>query len=250
MKIMICDDETLARDRLRRMLESMPDIEIVGEASNGKQLLEQLPRLQPDLIITDIRMPAMDGMEAAQHIAQMKDPPAIIFCTAHDEYALEAFQVQAIGYLVKPVRQEALAQALAKASRINRAQLEAVRQRVEQVPEPQTQWHGRQYISSRSHRGIELVPIDQIRYFKADQKYVTARYPEGELLIDETLKELEDEFGERFIRAHRNALVALQHIEGIEHATSQYQLRLRGIEERIPVSRRHATEVKSRLQRI
>lgn len=250
MRVLICDDEPLARDRIKRMLEKIDQVEVVGEARNGIDLLDRIPLTQPDIVITDIRMPAMDGMEAAEHIANMAEPPAVIFCTAYDEYAIQAFQVQAIGYLLKPVRQEDLQQVLAKAERVNKAQLNAVRQGMPQQSvgdEPAIQ--GRKHISAKTHRGIELIPVEEIRFFMADQKYVTVRYNEGTVLIDDTLKELEEEFGNRFLRVHRNALVALAYIDGLEQSQSQYQLRFKGIDDRITISRRHVAAVKKMIQR-
>lgn len=250
MKVLICDDEPLARDRMRRMLDKIDAADLVGEARNGIDLLDQIKVEQPDVVITDIRMPGMDGLEAAEHIAQFEAPPAVVFCTAYDQYAIKAFQVEAIGYLLKPVRQEDLEQVLNKASKVNRVQLSSVRNQLKETdPEPEHQ-KNRQYISAKSHRGMSLIPLDDVRYFMADQKYVTVRYPEGETLVDETLKELEDEFGARFVRVHRNALVALQHIEAIEHSGSQYQIRLSGIDDRIAISRRHVTAVKKLLQNV
>jgi two-component system response regulator AlgR len=250
MRVLICDDEPLARDRMKRMLEKIADVEVVGEARNGIDLLDRIPLTQPDVVITDIRMPAMDGMEAAEHMAAMAEPPALIFCTAYDEYAIRAFQVHAIGYLLKPVRQEELEQALGQAQRVNRAQLNAVREGVpETSPQEVSHAPGRKHISAKTHRGIELIPVDEVRYFMADQKYVTVRYPDGDVLIDDTLKELEEEFGQRFLRVHRNALVALAYIEGLEQHQSQYQLRFKGIEDRVTISRRHVAAVKKLLQR-
>lgn len=249
MRVLICDDEPLARDRIKRMLEKIDQVEVVGEARNGIDLLDRIPLTQPDIVITDIRMPAMDGMEAAEHIANMTEPPAVIFCTAYDDYAIRAFQVQAIGYLLKPVRQEDLEQVLSKAARVNKAQLNAVKEGLPQAANDDHIDVARKHISAKTHRGIELIPIDEVRFFMADQKYVTVRYPDGDVLIDETLKELEEEFGSRFLRVHRNALVALKHIDGLEQAQSQYQLRFKGIEDRVTISRRHVAQVKKMIQR-
>ncbi|MEE2733076.1 MAG: LytTR family DNA-binding domain-containing protein [Pseudomonadota bacterium] len=246
MRVLICDDEPLARDRLRRMLEKVPATLCVGEAEHGQELLEMVPQAHPDLILLDIRMPGMDGLQAASRLSDGDSPPAIIFCTAYDEHAIEAFKVNAVDYLMKPVRQEDLEAALNKASRINKAQMNAVRRELgEDTP---TESGEREYISARSRRGIELIPVADVRYFLADQKYVTVRHSQGETLLDETLKDLETEFGERFLRIHRNALVALNYIEGLEHRGNQYQLRIQGIEERLTVSRRHASAVKKLLQ--
>ena len=250
MRVLICDDEPLARDRMKRMLEKIAEVAVVGEARNGIDLLDRIPLTQPDVVVTDIRMPAMDGMEAAEHIAAMSEPPAVIFCTAYDEYAIRAFQVQAIGYLLKPVRQEELERALSQAHKVNKAQIHAVRGDMPRPPVEETPAvSGRKHISAKTHRGIDLIPVDEVRYFMADQKYVTVRYPEGDMLIDDTLKELEEEFGQRFLRVHRNALVALSHIEALEQHNGGYQLRFKGIEDRVAISRRHVATVKKMLQR-
>lgn len=127
MKVLICDDEALARERLARFLKDMDGYEIVGEAENGRDALTQAEATAPDIVLLDLRMPVMDGMACAERLAQLPEPPAVIFCTAYDEHALAAFQVQAVGYLLKPVRREQLTEALARATRVNRAQLEAVR---------------------------------------------------------------------------------------------------------------------------
>lgn len=246
MKVLICDDEALARERLARFLKDMDGYEIVGEAENGRDALTQAEATAPDIVLLDLRMPVMDGLACAEKLAQLPEPPAVIFCTAYDEHALAAFQVQAVGYLLKPVRREQLAEALARATRVNRAQLEAVKQTGD-TGQP----GGRSHITAKTHRGIELIPIDDVRYFLADQKYVTARHGKGEVLIDETLKDLENEFGARFIRIHRNALLALAFLDGLELVSpGQYQVRMKGIEERLVVSRRHLPELRETMLKL
>lgn len=246
MKVLICDDEALARERLARFLRDMDGYEIVGEAENGEDCLRQVAVLQPDVVLLDLRMPVMDGLACAEQLAMLPAPPAVIFCTAYDEHALAAFQVQAVGYLLKPVRKEQLAEAMARCSRVNRAQLEAVKYSAEDA-----RTNGRSHITAKTHRGIELIPVDDVRYFLADQKYVTVRHGKGEVLIDETLKDLEDEFGPRFIRIHRNALLALSFLDGLELvAPGQYQVRIKGIEDRLVVSRRHLPELRETMQKL
>lgn len=249
MKVLVCDDEQLARERLTRLVADIDGYEVVGEAVNGAEAVQRLSETEADIILMDIRMPQMDGLEAAKLISKNKTPPAIIFCTAYDDHALQAFNVNAVGYLLKPVRREALAEALAKARSLNRVQLSAlsdVNAANDQVRDKQ-----RTHISAKTHRGIELVPVDDIRYFLADQKYVTVRSGRGEVLIDETLKDLEDEFGERFVRIHRNSLVARRFIDGLEQiGTGHYQVRLRDTEERLIVSRRHVAGLRRLLQHL
>ena len=240
MKVLICDDEALARERLARFLKDMDGYQIVGEAENGQDALDQAALTSPDIVLLDLRMPVMDGLACAEKLAQLPEPPAVIFCTAYDGHALAAFEVQAVGYLLKPVRREQLAEALARATRVNRAQLESVRQGGDAES-----LGGRSHITAKTHRGIELIPIDDVRYFLADQKYVTVRHGKGEVLVDETLKDLENEFGARFIRIHRNALLALSFLDGLELVSpGQYQVRMKGIEERLVVSRRHLPELR------
>jgi len=247
MRILVCDDETLARDRLVRLLRDVPDCEVVGEAENGRDALDKVAVLEPDLVLLDIRMPVMDGIACAEGLSRLDNPPAVIFITAFDEHALAAFQVEAIGYLLKPVRREQLNEALARAARINRAQLQQIRDKTTQPTEshPET----RQHITARTHRGMELIPISEVYYFLADQKYVTVRHTRGEILIDETLKDLEEEFGYRFLRVHRNALLALQYLDGLEvNAAGQTFVRFRGIPEKLLVSRRHLPQLREKMQ--
>ncbi|MFO1373777.1 MAG: LytTR family DNA-binding domain-containing protein [Agitococcus sp.] len=247
MRILVCDDETLARDRLVRLLRDVPDCEVVGEAENGRDALDKVAALEPDLILLDIRMPVMDGIACAEALSRLDNPPAVIFITAFDEHALAAFQVEAIGYLLKPVRREQLNEALARAARINRAQLQQIREKATQPSEPRTET--RQHITARTHRGMELIPISEVYYFLADQKYVTVRHTRGEILIDETLKDLEEEFGHHFLRIHRNALLALSYLDGLEtNPTGQTFVRFRGIPEKLLVSRRHLPLLREKLQ--
>src|SRR5262245_35738349 len=171
MKILIVDDEQLARDRLARMLGEIEGFAVVGQAANGMQAVERCDALAPDIVLLDIRMPGMDGLEAARHMAGMEEPPAVVFCTAYEEHAIDAFNVQAVGYLLKPVRRDDLVRVLGTATRPNRAQLAAL-----SVEEGSKRTH----ISARTRRGLELVPIDEVCFFQADQKYVTVRHPGGE----------------------------------------------------------------------
>lgn len=245
MNIVIVDDEPLARDRLRRMVSALPGHQIVGQAGNGQEAIQVCEKTTPDVVLMDVRMPGMDGLAAAQHLAELDMPPAVIFCTAYDDYAVEAFSSQAMGYLLKPVKQEELAAALNRVRRLTKAQL-AELQHNHQVPSG-----GRTHITSKNRRGIDLVPVAEIRLFQADHKYVTAYFSDGEALLDETLKELEDEFDGRFVRIHRNALIAVSHIEGLERNTDgQYHVRLTGIDIRPQVSRRHVSALRKLLDQL
>lgn len=235
MRVMVCDDEKLARDRLVRLVSDMDGVAVVAEAGNGREALAQAQSSRPDVVLMDIRMPDMDGLEAAEHLLKSESPPAVIFCTAYDEHALQAFKVHAVDYLLKPVSRDDLSAALGRAKSMTRGKLQALEGEVHSDGSPR-----RKHISARTHKGIELVGVDDVRYFMADQKYVTVRHGEGEVLIDETLKELEDEFPALFVRIHRNALISLRFLEGMELSTAgHYQVRLRGIDERLTVSRRH-----------
>jgi two-component system response regulator AlgR len=239
---MIVDDEYLARDRLQRMLEKMDDVEAVCQAANGLEAVQAAGVHLPDLVLLDIRMPSMDGLETAQHLNELSEPPAVIFCTAYEEHAIEAFDVQAVGYLLKPVRRDDLSEALARARRVNKVQLQALSGK----DNPR-----RTHISARTRRGIELVPINDVRFFQADQKYVTVRHTQGELIIDETLRELEDEFGDLFVRIHRNAIVAAQYITGLDRdAQGHYQVRMQGVDEGLDISRRHVAAVRKFIKQL
>jgi len=238
MRILIVDDESLARDRLRRMLDSEMIHDVVGEAANGLGALELCEMHEPELVLLDIRMPGMDGLETARHLLTLENPPAVIFCTAYEEHALQAFDLQAVGYLLKPVRKENLLNALTKAVKLNRAQLAALNE----VNAGQT---SRSHISARTHKGIELIAIGDVRYFQADQKYVSVRFGGGEVIVDETLRELEEEFGEMFVRVHRSALIACQHVEAlVKMNDGQMGVRLKGLDEIVSVSRRHLPSVR------
>lgn len=201
MDVLIVDDEPLARQRLRTLLAAIPDLCVVGEAGNGREALDTVQSLHPDVLLLDIAMPEMDGLEAAHHLARLAQPPAIIFCTAYDEHALSAFEAAAVDYLVKPVRAERLAGAIERARRF------VATRPADAAPElPRNQ--PRSHLSARLRGSLRLIPIGEIAYLQADEKYVVVHHARGEDLIEESLKSLETEFGERFLRIHRNCLVA------------------------------------------
>lgn len=240
MRILIVDDEDLARQRLKRFLDEMDEHEVVGEANNGADALQKIDSLMPEILLLDIRMPGMDGLEVARHLVDMDDPPAIIFTTAYDEYALEAFKVNAVDYLLKPVRQERLGEALSKAVKPNKPQWLALNKTEEGKPKQRT------HISSRSRQGIELVPSDDVIFFRAEHKYVTVRHSNGEVLIEDPLKDLEEEFEDDFLRIHRNCLVRKSALQALEkNEEGQPCIRLRGVDDiLLPVSRRHLPTVR------
>jgi len=229
-------------ERLRALLGDMDGVEVVAEAGDGQQALHACAEHLPDLLLLDIAMPGIDGLETARHLAAFEPRPAVVFCTAYDVHALSAFEAEAIDYLVKPVRPEALAAALKKAERPNRVQLAA-------LTRPAAGGNGagpRSHISARTRKGIELIPLEQVIFFIADHKYVTLRHEGGEVLLDEPLKALEDEFGERFVRIHRNALVARERIERLQRTPlGHFQLYLKGLgPDALTVSRRHVAGVR------
>jgi two-component system response regulator AlgR len=240
VKILVVDDEALARERLLRILRSLQPGAQCTEAASGQEALQLVESVGSDLVLLDIRMPGMDGIEVATHLDTLENPPAIVFCTAFDEYALQALQHQAVAYLLKPVREVELARALGAAGRVNRLQLASLRQG--QLDSP------RSHVCSQTHRGLETMPVEDVRCFMAEQKYVVARSAERELLLQESLKELEGEFGDRFIRIHRNALVSRPHILGLQkEGDGSWSVELEGLAERAAVSRRHLAAVKQLL---
>ena len=239
MRILVVDDEPLARERLLRLLTRVRPEALFSEAAGGVEALARVREEQPDLVLLDIRMPGMDGIEVVAGFEGMEHPPAVVFCTAYDEYALQALQHQAVAYLLKPVRAGELERALEAAGRVNRLQLAALKR------DP---GDGRDNVSSQTHRGVETMPVEQVRCFMAEQKYVTAIGPEGELMLTDSLKDLEQEFGDRFLRVHRSALVALEHVVKLERDQREgWRVVLDGVETRPAISRRHLAEVKQRL---
>lgn len=249
IRILIVDDEAPARARLRDLIAdcaaSMP-VEVAGEAANGREALEVVCALKPDVVLLDIRMPEIDGIETAEHLMKLDDPPAVVFTTAYDHYALKAFEVNAIDYLVKPVREERLSAALAKARLLAPARLQALKAAAGRA---------RTHLSITDRGRIVLVPVRDIVYLRAELKYVTVRTAEKAYLIEESLTRLEEEFGPRFVRVHRNCLVAREHVVGFrrvrqgaeegEPAGSGWVVMLKGVSETPPVSRRQHHVIKA-----
>ena len=243
MRVLVVDDEPLARARLRALLASMPLTEVVGEAGDGQAAIDACMRLQPDAVLLDIAMPGMDGLEAARALANLQPRPAVVFCTAYDAHALSAFEAQALDYLVKPVRSERLAQALDKV-RTYLAGRGAGRGAA-QAGEPRA----RSQLCARLGGNLRMIPVDDIWFLQADEKYVVVHHARGEDLIEESLKSLETEFADRFVRIHRNCLVAREEIielrrssEGHVHAV------LRHGGAALEVSRRCLTHVRETLR--
>jgi len=241
LKVLIVDDEPPARARLRSLLAEIEDVEVAGEASTAREALSHTHDLAPDVVLLDVRMPGMDGLEAARHLNVLAEPPAVIFTTAFDQYAVEAFEAQAVGYLLKPVRKEQLAAALTRAGRLTRVQLQKLAAAGDAGR--------RSHIGARNREGLRLIPLEEVQYFLADQKYTTVRHLKGEDLIEDSLRLLESEFGASFVRIHRNALVGVKYLERIERqADGQYFVHLRGCEAPLQVSRRMAGELKERFR--
>jgi two-component system response regulator AlgR len=239
-QVLIADDEPLARQRLRRLVEALSGYQVCGEAVDGNDTLRQIAALEPDILLLDIRMPGMDGMQAAERISRLDNPPALIFCTAYDNYAIQAFEVQASAYLLKPVRKEALADALNRVGRMNRVQRRQLAQQGEQSTEQ---------LAVRTHRGTELIDLSAIRYCEADQKYVTLHHTSGETVCDYTLKELEQAYPDQLLRIHRNTLVGVRFISALRRSQDGHShIALKGDNTPLPVSRRHAAHVRQWLQ--
>jgi two-component system response regulator AlgR len=233
LKILIADDEIPARNRMRDLLRDIDGIVIVAEAKNGKEVIDLAQTTKPDVMLLDIRMPLMDGIEAAQHAQKLEPKPHIIFTTAFDAYAIKAFDLNAIDYLLKPIRLERLLTAINKARALKPLQIEVLKPLQKM----------RSHLSIHERGRILLVPIETIIYLRAELKYITVRTAEREYLIEESLTQLETEFGERFVRLHRNCLAALQFIAGYEKRVNQDNEQqwfaiLKNIPETIAISRR------------
>lgn len=247
LDIAIVDDEALARQRLVRFVTDL-GYEVCGEAQNGVEALALIQEKDPAIVLLDIEMPGETGLQVAEKIAQLEQPPAVIFTTAYDQYALEAFNAFATGYLLKPIKKDKLQEALEKAQAMNKAQLAHLDPAALEKASPKPAADMPKHITASSHRGVDLIAIDSIRCFLADSKYITVVGTEGESLIDGTLKQFEESFTGTFARVHRNALVSIRHIAGLERAPEgHYMVRLKDVEARPVVSRRYASKVKALL---
>jgi two-component system response regulator AlgR len=240
MRVVIVDDEPLARERLRRLIEEFPGYEVVGEAGDGETALELVREEEPDIVLLDVRMPTVDGIRLARAIVEDDMPPAIIFTTAFAEHALSAFDVKADAYLLKPVRKEKLREALQRARKLSRAQKPTATTAPGERPK-------REFITATTREGLIRIPAEDIIYFLADQKYTTVCHLHGEVLIEESLKTLEEDFAPWFLRIHRKALVATRFIAGLERSRTdetQHWLKVRHAPTQLPVSRRRLAEVR------
>jgi len=245
LTVFIVDDEAPARNRLKELLadcNSQLRLECVGEASNGVEALEKLAENPVDVVLIDIRMPQMDGIELAQHLRKMPDAPAIIFTTAYENYAIKAFELHAMDYLLKPIRLGRLFDALTHARNAVPPSIEVLQ---ELLPEP------RKNLSIHERGKVVLIPIEEVLYLRAEQKYVTVRTVDREYLIEEPLSLLEKEHANRFVRIHRNCLVARDAVEGFEKVTDadngepHWTVKIKGLDDRLAISRRQQHIIKS-----
>jgi two-component system response regulator AlgR len=236
LRILVVDDEGPARHRLRDLLADCAErlgLEVVGEAPNGREAIELVAALNPDVVLLDVRMPEVDGIEVARHLQKLPSPPAVVFTTAYDAYAINAFEVHAVDYLLKPIRAARLEEALRRVRAAAPPKESALR---DLVSGP------RANLCAQERGRIHLIPIADIIYLKAELKYVTARTAGREFLLEESLTKLEQEFADRFVRIHRNCLVARAAIRGFERVHDEgeghWVVILNGLDEKLAVSRR------------
>ena len=255
MRILIVDDEAPARERLRALLGDIADQcphELVGETDNPQDALDSILTTRPDLVLLDVQMPGMTGIELATHIAKLPHPPNVVFVTAYEQYALKAFDVDAVDYLLKPVRATRLAEAIQRADKL------MARKNIDKVAALPV---ARQNFSVMERGRLMLVPVKQVIYMKAEQKYVTLHTEERDYLVEDPLVSIEEEWPDIFVRVHRNALVARNAIigvergsqtteqEGSERVQDSWEVLLRGTTEKLPISRRQWPVVKALLRK-
>jgi two-component system response regulator AlgR len=233
LRILIVDDEAPARERMARMLSELPGFEIAGEAASGQLALAAIEEWSPDILLLDISMPGMDGMTLARTLQKGGLQPAVIFCTAYQNQALEAFEAEAVDYLVKPVRAERLAQALEKARRF--------------IGDRATNEPGA-YLKSTVGGKVLLTPVQRVICLLAEDKYTTVVHEKGRTVIDDSLTELETRFPTEFFRIHRNALISTRHLRGLERGDNGTVVAvLSGTDERPEVSRRNVAALRKLL---
>lgn len=237
MKLLIADDEAPARERLRRLVDEIgPPWLVAAEAADGAQALRLCGQGPVDVALLDVRMPGMDGLACATALGHLAAPPAVIFVTAYEEHALAAFDANAVDYLLKPIRRERLERALQRAQRLTQAQLSAL------GAQPAEHEH----LVATYRGGMQRIPVEAVVYLRAEQKYVVARHAGGEALLEESLRSLEERLGGRFLRIHRNALVARDAVVGlVRDGEGNAYVCLRGTDERLEVSRRHLPELRA-----
>ncbi len=233
MRILIVDDEPLARARLKALLAGIEGAECVGEAASGREAVEKSQALAAEVVLLDIRMPEMDGLEAARLLLRQHPRPSVIFCTAYEEHAVAAFEAEALDYLLKPVRRERLIEALRRARRA------LDRRALDQVERALGGPSRRSHLCARLRGELRLIPIEDVAYLHAEDKYVVVVHGRGSDLLDESLRQLEQEFGEYFVRIHRNCLVARGRIRGLRRMPDGGMgVELAGVDRLLEVSRR------------
>jgi two-component system response regulator AlgR len=236
LNILIIDDEKPARDRLRRLVSLMPHYDVAGEAAGGAEALGRIRELNPDILLLDISMPGMDGMSLARVLQEGGTSPAVIFCTAYQDQALKAFEVEAIDYVVKPVRSERLERALDKAQRFLGSD---------------EQQGGERFLRSTVGGKVVLTPVHRVICLVAEDKYTTVIHDKGTTVIDDSLTELEGRFRDLFFRVHRNALVSRKHVRGLERtADGHAQVLLSGTDRQPEVSRRNISSLRKLLSEL
>jgi two-component system, LytTR family, response regulator AlgR len=236
LNVLIVDDEAPARDRLCRMVDELPQYAVVGTARSGEDALDAIETLQPDILLLDISMPGMDGMKLAQLMQRSGMRAAVIFCSAYQNQALEAFEAEAIDYLVKPVRAERLLQALEKARRY-------LGERPDAAPD--------QYLRSTVGGKVMLIPVSRVICLMAEDKYTTVVHENGNTVIEESLLELEARFPQQFFRIHRNALVSRAHLRGMEQESAGRVVAvMSGTDYRPEISRRNYSAVRRFLKQL
>lgn len=240
LRVLVVDDESLARARLRTLLADCvaPRVQCVGEAGNAVQAMAFLREQAVDVALVDIHMPGADGLTLAQSLRTLAAPPLLIFVTAHTEHALQAFELEAVDYLTKPVRLERLQQALQKAERLS------LYSRDLEPNLPQ------ETLVIQERGRTERVPLAQVVYFKAELKYITVRTASRSYILDGSLNELEEKYRANFMRIHRNALIARHAVRALErHVDAEegdgWAVRLHGVEETLAVSRRQLAAVRA-----
>lgn len=232
MKVVIADDEPLARERLRTLLAAQPGMVLVAEAGDGREALHACAEHDADVVLLDIAMPGIDGLEAARHLAAFEPRPAVVFCTAYDAHALSAFEAAAVDYLVKPVRAERLQAALERARTF-------IAGRDRSAADGDGKGRRRTHLCARLRGSLRLIPVEDVHYLQAEEKYVVVHHARGEDLIEESLKSLEEEFGERFLRIHRNCLVARHELVELRRGPDGHvHAILRHVQQPLEVSRR------------
>lgn len=242
LKILVVDDEPLARERLISLIDELNIEHQVRQAQHGLAALELIDIQMPDIVLLDIRMPVMDGLEVAHHLTRLEPAPAIIFTTAYQDHALEAFDTQAVDYLLKPVKKERLLHAIERASILQQGKINNLRT-LDNISQART------HLSARIQGKLKLLAVKDIRYLRAEQKYVVAGWPDGELLLDESLISLESEFHDQFIRIHRNALIALQYVDTLEKDNNgTHVITLHGVPAVLQVSRRNLGSLRKALK--